>query len=240
MKEPLRGIHNYATFLLEDYADKLDEDGRNKLETLKVLAERMYALIDSLLEYSRVGRVDLAIKKTDLNAVLDEVLLTLRMLLEERGVQVRVPTPLPIDRVRSRADRRGLSKPDHQRDQVQRQGREMDRDRLARRSRLAIPGEPGARLRARSPRRSCSRFATTASAFTQRHLESIFRIFKRLHGRDKFGGGTGVGLTIVKKIIERHGGRIWVESTLGEGTTFAFTLGGEDTDNGGAASDPGD
>ncbi len=57
-----------------------------------------------------------------------------------------------------------------------------------------------------------------------KHYEAIFRIFKRLHARDEFGGGTGVGLTIVKKIIERHGGRIWVESLPGEGTCFYFTL----------------
>ncbi|HKI18842.1 MAG TPA: ATP-binding protein, partial [Isosphaeraceae bacterium] len=61
----------------------------------------------------------------------------------------------------------------------------------------------------------------------EKHFESIFRIFKRLHARDKFGGGTGVGLTIVKKIIERHGGRIWVESIYGQGTVFLFTLAGE-------------
>ena len=61
----------------------------------------------------------------------------------------------------------------------------------------------------------------------EKHFESAFRIFKRLHARDKFGGGTGVGLTIVKKIVERHGGRIWVESSLGEGTIFKFTLAGE-------------
>ncbi len=58
----------------------------------------------------------------------------------------------------------------------------------------------------------------------EKHHEAIFRIFKRLHARDEFGGGTGVGLTIVKKIIERHGGRIWVESIPVEGTCFYFTL----------------
>jgi light-regulated signal transduction histidine kinase (bacteriophytochrome) len=58
----------------------------------------------------------------------------------------------------------------------------------------------------------------------EKHLDAVFRIFKRLHARDQFGGGTGAGLAIVKKIIERHEGRIWIESNYGEGSTFYFTL----------------
>jgi light-regulated signal transduction histidine kinase (bacteriophytochrome) len=72
----------------------------------------------------------------------------------------------------------------------------------------------------------------------EKHIDSIFRIFKRLHGRDKYGGGTGAGLTIVKKIIERHSGRIWVESTFGEGTTFYFTLRGAKNESGCSDHEP--
>ena len=59
----------------------------------------------------------------------------------------------------------------------------------------------------------------------ERHYETIFSIFRRLHERDQFGGGVGAGLTIVKKIVERHNGRIWIESRVGAGTTVYFTLG---------------
>jgi signal transduction histidine kinase len=58
----------------------------------------------------------------------------------------------------------------------------------------------------------------------EKHRDSVFRIFRRLHGRDKYGGGTGAGLTVVKKVVERHEGKIWLESEVGEGTTFYFTL----------------
>jgi light-regulated signal transduction histidine kinase (bacteriophytochrome) len=64
-----------------------------------------------------------------------------------------------------------------------------------------------------------------------KHQEAIFRIFKRLHSRDKYGGGSGAGLTIVRKIIERHAGKIWIDSTVGEGTTFYFTLQGDSKDH---------
>jgi light-regulated signal transduction histidine kinase (bacteriophytochrome) len=58
----------------------------------------------------------------------------------------------------------------------------------------------------------------------ERHHDTVFRIFKRLHGRDQYGGGTGAGLTIVRKIVERHHGRVWIESAPGGGTTVLFTL----------------
>jgi len=65
----------------------------------------------------------------------------------------------------------------------------------------------------------------------QKHYDAVFRIFKRLHGRDEFGGGTGAGLTIARKIVERHGGRIWLDSLPGEGTTVYFTLTGDANDD---------
>jgi light-regulated signal transduction histidine kinase (bacteriophytochrome) len=60
----------------------------------------------------------------------------------------------------------------------------------------------------------------------RRHYEQVFRLFKRMHGRDEYGGGVGAGLTIVQKLVHRHGGRVWIDSTLGAGTTFYFTLSG--------------
>lgn len=238
LKEPLRGIHNFATFLIEDYADKIDEAGKSKLETLKVLTERMYALIDSLLEFARVGRADLAIQKTDLNTLLNEVVSSLRILLDEKGVQLRIPVPLPVvlcDRVRIGEVFRNLItnaiKYNDKSARLIEIGWQAD---PAAPSVESLDGGSGAR-----PLPIVFSVRDNGIGIHQKHFESIFRIFKRLHGQDKFGGGTGFGLTIVKKIIERHNGRVWVESKMGEGTTFSFILGGEDARNGGAASDPG-
>ena len=208
LKEPLRGIHNYATFLLEDYADKLDDDGRAKLETLTRLSRRMETLIDSLLQFSRLGRVDLAIDDVDLNGVLEEVLDAIAINLKENGVAIRIPSPLPVvrcDRVRIR---------------------ELYYNLIVNAMKYNDKPEKWIEV-------GWSKGGNAPPAFwvrdngigiQEKHYESIFRIFKRLHGRDKFGGGTGAGLTIVKKIVERHSGRIWVESAPGEGTAIFFTL----------------
>ncbi|HXG13003.1 MAG TPA: PAS domain S-box protein [Gemmataceae bacterium] len=212
LKEPLRGISSYAGFLLEDYADKLDDEGRAKLETLQRLARRLEDLIDALLEFSRVGRVDLAVQPTDLNEVLAGVLDSLRISLQQRGVAVRIPRPLPVvrcDRARIGEVFRNLitnalkynDKPEKWVEIGYREGAEG--------------GPPVFYVR------------DNGIGIREKHFDAIFRIFKRLHGRDQFGGGTGAGLTIVKKIVERHGGRVWVESVYGEGTTFSFTLQGE-------------
>ena len=95
LKEPLRGIYNYSNWLLEDYASQLDDDGRKKLETLTRLTQRMDELIDALLRYSQVGRLDLAVTETNLKEVLASVLDSLRPSLEAGGVDIRIPQPLP-------------------------------------------------------------------------------------------------------------------------------------------------
>jgi signal transduction histidine kinase len=210
LKEPLRGIHNYSNFLLEDYADKLDDDGRQKLETLVRLTQRMEALIETLLYYSRVGRLDLAIRDTDLGTVVGEVLDSLRPLTHEGGVELRIPQPLPhmrCDQARVGEIFRNL---------ITNAIKYNDKAEKWVEIGCQTDGEPHA------PRVFYVR--DNGIGIRANHLDSVFRIFKRLHGRDKYGGGTGAGLTIAKKIVERHGGRIWVESQMGEGTTFYFTL----------------
>jgi PAS domain S-box-containing protein len=208
LKEPLRGIHNYANFLIEDYAAKLDDAGRAKLETLARLAQRMEELIDSLLQFSRVGRLDLERSDTDLNALLRQALGALHISLTEARAEVRVPRSLPkmrvdparVTEVFQNLVANAVKYNDKPQKWVEIGAEERDGERVlyVRDNGVGIPA---------------------------RHHDAVFRIFKRLHGRDKFGGGTGAGLTIVKKIIERHGGRIWIDSEPGNGSTFYFTLG---------------
>ena len=218
LKEPLRGIHNYATFLVEDYADKLDAEGREKLETMTRLTQRLDGLLDSLLELSRLGRVDFALKAADLNEVVAEVTDSLRITLEERKVEVRVPRPLPVihgDRVLVGEVFRNLIT-----------NAMKYNDKPKRWVEVTAGPDP----RGRSPG-AVARAGMVAICvrdngigIPHKHFEVVFRIFKRLHEREAFGGGTGVGLTITKKVIERHGGEIWLESTPGEGSAFYFTL----------------
>jgi signal transduction histidine kinase len=227
LKEPLRGIHNYSVFLLEDYADKLDGEGRAKLETLIRLTRRMESLIDSLLHFSRVGRLDLAYDEVDLNEIVAGVLDGIAFNLKEQRIEVRIPRPLPT--LRSDRSRVGEifsnlivnamkynDKPEKWIEIGVAEGVQPPPSELASGA-SALPADidlnPVLYVR------------DNGIGIQEKHLDSIFRIFKRLHGRDKFGGGTGAGLTIVKKIVERHNGRIWVESTYGEGTTVYFTLG---------------
>jgi signal transduction histidine kinase len=207
LKEPLRGIHNFSNFLLEDYADKLDGEGRSKLETLMRLTRRMEVLIDSLLQFSRLGRVDLAMDRVDLNEIVAGVLDSLAITLQEEKVEVRIPRPLP----KVRADRARVG--------------EIFSNLIV--NAVRYNDKPQKRVEigvTNGSRPPVFYVRDNGIGIPEKHHDAVFRIFKRLHGRDKFGGGTGAGLTIVKKIVERHHGRIWLESPPGEGTTFYFTL----------------
>jgi signal transduction histidine kinase len=212
LKEPLRGIHNFSLFLLEDYGDKLDAEGKSKLETLPRLTRRMESLIDSLLHFSRVGRIDLAIDRVNLNEILADILDSLGPHLTEKGIEIRVPRSLPTvlcDRARVGEIFRNLVT-----NAAKYNAKPEKWVEIGYLEPLDPPGNGPVVFYVRD----------NGIGIPEKHYDSIFRIFKRLHGRDQFGGGTGAGLTIVKKIVERHNGRVWLESTPGLGTTFNFTL----------------
>lgn len=234
LKEPLRGIHNYSHFLLEDYGDKLDEEGHERLLTLQRLTQRMELLIESLLRYARLGRQDLERHKTDLQGLLDETLEVLAPRIRESGVEVRVPRRLPaaaVDRTLVGELLLNLitnalkynDKPhrwveigweEGGKAETERRG---DKETGRQGDKLPCPSVPPSLIPVFYVR-------DNGIGISSNHHENIFRIFKRLHGRDEWGGGTGVGLTIVRRIIERHGGRVWVESAPWAGATFYFTL----------------
>ncbi len=216
LKEPLRGISNFASFLASDYADKVDEEGREMLETLVRLAQRLERLIDSLLHYSRMGRNALALKRHDLNNILSDVLDSLRVPLEQENVEVQIPEPLPS----VRCDRDRVSEVfTHLITNAY-----IYNDKPAKRIEIGFRHESPAAGDGRRRKRPVFYVRDNGIGMRKKHLDSIFRIFRRLHAREKFGGGPGAGLTFVRKIVERHGGDIWVESKEGEGSTFYFTL----------------
>ncbi len=219
LKEPLRGIHNYATFLVEDYSDKLDAEGQDKLATLKRLTQRLDSLLDSLLDLSRLGRVDFAPKDVDLNEVLSEIIDSLQISMRERGVQVRIPQRLPVvrgDKVLLGEVFRNLLTNGMKYNDKKERWLEVG----------AIPDpRPLPEGTTRSPFTSDAIFVRdNGIGIPDKHLDVVFRIFKRLHDREAYGGGTGVGLTITKKVIDRHGGEIWIDSKPDEGTAVFFTL----------------
>lgn len=215
MKEPLRGIHHYATFLMEDYADRLDAEGVSRLESLVRLSQRMEDLVDSMLRYSRLGRAQLSYEDVDLNALAAEAVDLHRTMLEENRVTVSIPRPLPavrcdrvqVGQVLANLLTNAVKYNDRPRKSIEIGYREP------------VGGDEG-------PARGPTLYVKDDGiGIPEKHHQTVFRLFKRLHGRDKFGGGTGAGLTFSKKIVERHGGAIWIESRAGEGSTFFFTLG---------------
>ena len=212
LKEPLRGINNYATFLMEDYSAKLDETGVDKLKALVRLSERLEDIVESLLRYARLGRADLAVAPTDLNPVLAGVLDLLRVTLDEKGVEVRVRGPLPIvpcDRTQAELLFTNL---------LTNAVKYNDKPSKWVEVGFEVPVEG-------ADRRPVFHVRDNGIGVPEKHRHAVFRMFKRLHGRDKYGGGSGAGLAFAEKIVERHGGSIWVESIPGEGATFYFTLG---------------
>ena len=223
LKEPLRGIYNYSSFLLEDYQEKLDKDGVHKLETLMRLTKRMESLIDSLLHFSRLGRVELELEPTPLNGILEEVVEVLTLSRKSEGVEIKVEeglATLNCDRIQLNELYSNL---------LSNAIKYNDKDPKY----IEVGQLTGPEARAKLESQGLAEETDSdillyvkdnGIGIRERHLATVFRIFKRLHAPKRYGGGTGAGLTIVKKIVERHGGVVWVESIYQQGSEFYFTL----------------
>ncbi|HTE42448.1 MAG TPA: ATP-binding protein, partial [Steroidobacteraceae bacterium] len=214
LKEPLRGIHNHSRFLLEDNEGKLDEDSVGRIKRLTYLSQRMERLVNDLLYFSRIGRQELSVGAADLNLVIEDIESTLETFLAERNARVLVPQRLPIvtcDKIRIA---------------------EVFRNLITNAVKYSDSKDKTVEIGCQDAPQT-TRIATAARVFYVKDNgkgidpefhEDIFRMFKRLQKSSDTEEGTGVGLTFVKKIVERHGGRVWLESELGKGTTFFFTL----------------
>ncbi len=207
LKEPLRGLSNNAVFLKEDFEGRIGEDGIKRLSRMTYLCERMERLVNDLLYFSRLGRQELAVQKTDLNEVVRDIESMIETTLHEENATIRIVEELPtivcdlprITEVFRNLITNAIKYNDKSKKLIEVGCEHKEGQRLffVRDNGIGIPSQ---------------------------FYNDVFRIFKRLNEEDDTVKGTGVGLTFVKKIIERHNGRIWIESEIGKNTTFYFTI----------------
>jgi len=205
LKEPLRMVSSYLQLLERRYYNKLDGDANEFIGYAVEGANRMHALIQDLLLYSRVGTRDVSIEPTDCVEVLQATLANLEIALDENNAQVTyddLPTVM--------ADKVQLL--------------QLFQNLIG--NAIKFHGDDPLRVHvgATNADGTWTFFVRdNGIGIESQFAERIFLIFQRLHTRDKYNG-TGIGLAVCKKVVERHGGRIWVESELGQGSTFFFTI----------------
>jgi len=206
LKEPLIAIDGYSKIVLNDYRDRIDEEGKGYLNSIVQSGNRMKNLIDDLLTLSRLGRVLETEESLPLAEVVQDVLRDFEFTLRESHATVNVPPDLPT--VRYNRIQLGM----------------VFRNLIA--NAIKFNRSPAPRVDIRVDRGeglSTVSVRDNGVGIDRQHYDKIFVIFQRLQRSEDFRG-TGAGLTIVKKIVENHGGKIWVDSVVGAGTTFYFTI----------------
>lgn len=205
LQEPLRMVSSFTQLLKDQYEDTLDENALNYIDFAVDGANRMKLLINDLLDYSRVTTKANEFEEIDLERVLDEVLFNLELVIEDnQAVIIRKSLPHvradfgQLVRVFQNLVGNALKYRSEKSPQIHISVQKEDINWLFKVKDNGIGIEP-------------------------KNFKQIFKIFRRLHNRDEYNG-TGIGLAITKRIIERHCGNIWVESELGNGSTFYFTI----------------
>jgi signal transduction histidine kinase len=206
LKEPLRKVQTFTEQLVSREADNLSEEGRNYLERTRAAGQRMQALIDDLLRFSRVATQGRPFEQVDLEEVANQAVSDLEAVVTESGGSVEVgdlPTvaadPLQMRQLIQNLISNGIK--------FHREG---------------VP--PKVRISGRTQGRFAEiEVSDNGIGFEPRYNSRIFRVFERLHGRGTYPG-TGIGLALCRKIVDRHGGTISAESTPGQGSTFIVKL----------------
>lgn len=212
LRAPLRAVHGFANILGQEFSAQMPDEAQQLLNLLTTNAQRMEQLIADLLSFSHLGREPLSKQSVKMSALFHEVLQELRGELGDRCVDVRLGD-LP-DAVGDP----GLLK----QVVVNLLSNAFKYTRKTEQAVVEVGCDPKAGERIYFVR-------DNGAGFDMQHAGNLFGVFQRLHRADQFEG-TGVGLSIVQRIVERHGGRIWADAAVGQGATFYFTLG-----NGGTA-----
>ena len=205
LQEPLRMVSSYVQLLANRYGDELDQDAKEFIHFAVDGATRMQVLIDDLLRYARVATQGVTFEPTDCNAVVGRVLADLDAVIKGSGAEV-VCDSLPTMEV----DASQLG--------------QLFQNLIG--NAVKFHGQDPPTVRIEANRRAGNWLFSVSDngiGIDPRHKDRIFEIFSRLHGRGDYPG-TGIGLAVCKKIVERHGGRIWVVSEPGTGSTFNFTM----------------
>jgi PAS domain S-box-containing protein len=204
LRSPLRAINGFSRLLIESEASRMDPESRQLLDRIIYNSNRMGELIDDILEYSRTGRIELTKRALDMNALVQEVAAGLRETYARAEIRVGPLPPAMGDATALRQALHNLIENALKYSGMRQQplveiGAEQKGDEIV----FSI--------------------RDNGIGFDMAYAERLFGVFQRMH-RDADVPGTGVGLAIVKRIVERHGGRIWAESAPEAGATFRFTL----------------
>jgi PAS domain S-box-containing protein len=206
LRAPLRTIDGFSLALLEDYSDKLDDEGKKHLERVRAATQRMGTLIDDMLNLSRVTRASMRMEKTNVSDVAIAVMEELKKTQPERQVEFRIEKGLEAT-VDSHLLRIVL-------ENLLGNAWKFTSKRLGAQIEFGKTSNNGS---------SAFFVRDDGAGFDPAYADRLFGAFQRLHTMSEFPG-TGVGLATVQRIIHRHGGRIWAESAVGRGATFYFTL----------------
>jgi signal transduction histidine kinase len=207
LKEPLRTLGAFSSFLLEDYGDELDDRGKEYLDTLAQASSRMKSLVEDLLVLSRLRQMTPEQNTVDMTSVLMKVLQNLQVSIEDRHASVILDTPLPS--VLGDATRIG----------------QIFTNLIGNALKFNQKEHPTVRVGQQTGAGGEATLYVTDDGIgiEPQYQDRVFGVFQRLHTREEYEG-TGAGLAIVKHAVESMGGRIWVESELGQGATFYFSL----------------